>query len=49
MDRTLEGIHEGWLQTEALITHRFPVEHAEEAWRLISDKSRHCLGVVLDW
>jgi 3-hydroxyethyl bacteriochlorophyllide a dehydrogenase len=47
--RTLDGIHEGWLQTDSLITHRFPVEQAEDAWRLISDKNRHCLGVVLDW
>ncbi|MFC5407205.1 hypothetical protein [Cohnella soli] len=46
---TMDGITEGWLQTTQLITHRFPVERVAESWELILDKSRPCLGVVLDW
>jgi 2-desacetyl-2-hydroxyethyl bacteriochlorophyllide A dehydrogenase len=49
MDASLQGIAEGWLHTKQLITHRFPVEQAAEAWALILDKNRPCLGVVLDW
>ncbi|MBP1988476.1 alcohol dehydrogenase catalytic domain-containing protein [Paenibacillus eucommiae] len=49
MDATLEGIEEGWLKTEPLITHRFPAEQADEAWKLILDKKKMCLGVVLVW
>ncbi|MDF2961397.1 MAG: L-idonate 5-dehydrogenase [Paenibacillus sp.] len=49
MDETLKGIHEGWLSTEALITHRFPVEQADKAWQIILSNKQACLGVVLDW
>ncbi|WP_138755530.1 zinc-binding dehydrogenase [Paenibacillus sinopodophylli] len=49
MDETLRGITEGWLQTSSLITHRFPVEQAKEAWDLILDSKQAKLGVVLDW
>ncbi|MCD9022022.1 alcohol dehydrogenase catalytic domain-containing protein [Cohnella silvisoli] len=49
MNNTLTGIHEGWLQTTPLITNKFPAEEAEEAWRLIMDKSEFFLGVVLEW
>ena len=31
MDETLAGIKEGWLQAGALVTHRYPVDQAEEA------------------
>jgi hypothetical protein len=31
------------------LTHRFPVEDAAKAWRLIETKSAPVLGVVLDW
>lgn len=49
MNETIRGIEEGWLQTETLITHQFPAEQATEAWKLISDKNKPCLGVVLNW
>lgn len=49
MDETLRGVSEGWLQTGRLITHRFPVERAAEAWRMIAERKEPCLGVVLDW
>ncbi|BBI31534.1 zinc-binding dehydrogenase [Cohnella abietis] len=49
MDATLQGITEGWLQTTSLITHRFPVQQAKEAWDLILDPKQAKLGVILDW
>ena len=49
MDDTLELIAQGHLETESLITHRFPVERAEEAWQLILNRSEPVLGVVLTW
>lgn len=49
MDDTLELIAAGYLDTLSLITHRFPVEQAAEAWDLISTKGESVLGVILDW
>jgi len=49
LDATIAWIHAGRLDTLGLITHRFPVERAADAWRLIESKSEHVLGVVLDW
>ncbi|MHA6484855.1 hypothetical protein ACX1C1_23475 [Paenibacillus sp. strain BS8-2] len=49
MDDTLIGIRDGWLQTKPLITHRMKAEDAEQAWRIIMDKSEFFLGIVLEW
>ncbi len=49
MDETLALIASGHLQTEPLITHRFPVEQAAEAWKLILERTDPVLGVVLTW
>ncbi|XID91534.1 zinc-binding alcohol dehydrogenase [Paenibacillaceae bacterium WGS1546] len=49
MDETLQGVSDGWLKTGSLITHRYPSERADEAWRLIAEKKEPCLGIVLDW
>jgi len=49
MEATLEGIRDGWLQTTPLISHRFPAERAEEAWRLVMEKTEPFLGIVLEW
>lgn len=49
MNQTLEGVVTGWLQTRKLITHRFPVQRAAEAWQVIQDRAIPSLGVVLDW
>ena len=49
MDATLELIAKGSLKTEELITHRFPVAMAAEAWALIESKSEPVLGVILEW
>lgn len=49
MDATLEAVAGGGLKARHLLTHRFPVEEAAEAWNLIETKSEPVLGVVLDW
>lgn len=49
MDDTLQAIASGRLRTGSLITHRYPADQAEAAWKLITDKQEPCLGVVLEW
>jgi 2-desacetyl-2-hydroxyethyl bacteriochlorophyllide A dehydrogenase len=49
MDETMQWIAAGKLHTRELITHRFPVEQAAQAWKLIASKLEPVLGVVLDW
>ena len=49
LEATLAAVADGTLETLPLITHRFPVERAAEAWALIETKRDPVLGVVLDW
>jgi 2-desacetyl-2-hydroxyethyl bacteriochlorophyllide A dehydrogenase len=49
MDATRELIARGVLQTERLITHRFPVARANEAFDMILARRAPFLGVILDW
>lgn len=49
MDETLDWLAQGKLTTTHLITHRFPVAQAAEAFAKILDKHDGVLGVVLDW
>lgn len=49
MDYTRDLIARGIIQTKRLITHRFPVAQAEDAYRLIIKKHEPSLGIVLDW
>jgi 2-desacetyl-2-hydroxyethyl bacteriochlorophyllide A dehydrogenase len=49
LEATLRWIRDGRLDTLGLLTHRFPVERAAEAWALIESKREPVLGVVLDW
>jgi 2-desacetyl-2-hydroxyethyl bacteriochlorophyllide A dehydrogenase len=49
LERTLEAVATGELDTGSLITHRFGVADAADAWRLIESREQHLLGVVLDW
>ena len=49
MAETLALIAAGHLDVESLITHRFPVEQAADAWKLILDRSAPSLGVLLTW
>ena len=49
MDQTLALIANGTLETLPLITHRFSVDQAAEAWELIESKREPVLGVILEW
>jgi 3-hydroxyethyl bacteriochlorophyllide a dehydrogenase len=49
MERTLELLQKGVLQTLPLITHHFPVSRAAEAFDLILSRREPVLGVILDW
>lgn len=49
LEETMRWIADGRLKTLDLITHRFPVERAADAWALIESKREPVLGVVLDW
>lgn len=46
---SLQWLSEGKLETEHLITHRFPVARADEAFDLILSRRGPVLGVILDW
>lgn len=49
MNETLALIAGGLIDTTSLITHRFPVEQAENAWKLINERTETVLGVILEW
>lgn len=49
IDATIQWVAEGKMDTASLITHRFPVAAAAEAWDLIETKKEHVLGVILQW
>ena len=49
MDRTLQHIARGELETKSLITHRFPAREARAAWDLIVNGRETSLGIVLEW
>lgn len=49
LEETMRWVADGRLNTLDLISHRFPVEQAAEAWALIESKREPVLGVVLDW
>jgi 2-desacetyl-2-hydroxyethyl bacteriochlorophyllide A dehydrogenase len=49
MDATVAAIADGTLKTLPLITHRFPVGKAAEAWKLIENRDPSVMGVILDW
>jgi bacteriochlorophyllide a dehydrogenase len=47
--KTMELVAQGVLKTLPLITHRFPVSQAADAWDLIETKREPVMGVVLEW
>jgi 3-hydroxyethyl bacteriochlorophyllide a dehydrogenase len=49
MDQTLKLIASGDLETNSLISHRFPARKAAAAWDLILNRREEFLGVVLEW
>ena len=49
LERTIDWIGEGRLETASLITHRLPVEEAPRAYQMLLNRSDHALGVLLQW
>ncbi len=49
MDETLRWVAEGKLTTLPLITHRFPIARAAEAFDLFLHRREPSLGILLDW
>jgi len=49
LEATLDWLASGKMETLSLITHRFPVEKAAEAWDLIRSRKENVLGVILEW
>jgi len=49
IDATCDLIARGVLETEPLITHRFPASQAVAAFDLVLSRREPFLGVVLDW
>ena len=50
MEAFLRMLAEGKIDVGALITHRFPIEHAQAAYELISGRSKErFLGVVIEY
>lgn len=49
MNTTRDWIANGVLQTESLITHRFPIAQVADAFALILNRDADALGIVLDW
>ena len=43
----LERIRRGEIDPSFVITHRFPLSQADEAYRTFSEKADHCIKVVL--
>lgn len=49
MNATLDLIAQGRLQTLPLISHRFPIKQAQQAYELVLHKRSSIMGVVLEW
>jgi threonine dehydrogenase-like Zn-dependent dehydrogenase len=49
IDATIDWVAQGKMDTTSLITHRFPVQQAADAWDLIETKREPVMGVVLQW
>ncbi|MBC7807303.1 MAG: zinc-binding dehydrogenase [Akkermansiaceae bacterium] len=49
IEETLGWLAQGKLTTKPLLSHRFPVARAAEAYDLILNRQTGVLGVVLDW
>ncbi|MEZ5276936.1 MAG: zinc-binding alcohol dehydrogenase [Opitutaceae bacterium] len=49
LEATLDFLAAGKMETLPLITHRFPVARAADAWALIRSRRDNVLGVVLEW
>jgi threonine dehydrogenase-like Zn-dependent dehydrogenase len=47
MDTLLKKVESNQIDPTFVITHRFPLGEAEEAYRTFSEKSNNCIKVVL--
>lgn len=47
-EAVLDMLTDGRVRTEPLVSHRFPIERAEEAYTLIASSS-HALGILLEY
>jgi threonine dehydrogenase-like Zn-dependent dehydrogenase len=47
MPHLLEHIRAGRIDAQAIISHRFPLEHATDAYELFDHKLDHCIKCVL--
>jgi threonine dehydrogenase-like Zn-dependent dehydrogenase len=47
MPRLLEHVREGRVDAKAIITHRFPLSRAPEAYRTFEQKLDNCVKCVL--
>lgn len=45
----MQWISQGVVKVEPLISHRFPVDQAAEAFRLVVDAPDKILGIIFDW
>lgn len=49
MEAFLDLIRQRKVDVKRLVTHRFPIEQAEEAYRLLMDNAVPCLGLVITY
>ncbi|MEW6247773.1 MAG: bi-domain-containing oxidoreductase [Nitrospirota bacterium] len=49
MEAFLDLIRQRKVDVKRLVTHRFPIEQAEEAYRLLMDNTVPCLGLVITY
>ena len=49
MEAVLDLMAQGKLPVEKLTTHRFPIEHAAEAYDLITSNKEPCFGILLEY
>ena len=48
MDKLLQQVQQGNIDPSFVITHRFPLDQAPQAYRLFRDKQDECIKVILD-
>lgn len=47
--QVMRWMSQGVIQGEPLISHRFPIDRAAEAYKLVVDEPNKILGIVFDW
>ena len=47
LDQLLGLVRDGTMSADDIVTHRFPLERAAEAYRLFNEKKDGCVKVVL--